>query len=327
MKFIFKNESRPDIAVGLTTSALRGAARFISHVLFPVWGTSEKGNSLTVAQRITNAVTTNRAQGADLSGIRVAAVSKSYTCSKIERRSVMDDEDIKNAGGEEPAIAAGALAAGRDVLLGVEALSAAAVFTDAAYAAASAIDAEAPFAAIAMQARAVKDYGDPVLVCSESWLTNFVSMRTVAAHLRLLYGDRAVLDVLSQTEAVMKSIGLVFGVKNILVGDDAAWAVANKTDAAAVVAVRPEAQTAPAMTVKAKPCFGLGPTFLPDPAAADAILEIDTVFLGTEKDNAVDATAWFTPLVLNAAGRGLVKLPADLNPPIRVETTNQVGEA
>jgi len=86
--------------------------------------------------------------------------------------------------------------------------------------------------------------------------------------------------------------------------------VSGKTDAAAVVAIRPEAAANPIGTVKAQPSYGIGPMFLPDPANPETFLEIDTAFVPTTKVNAVDATAYYKPTVINSDGHKLVKLPA-----------------
>lgn len=322
---MFRNETRADIAVGLTLSALRGAARFIGHRIFATWGTTETGGTVSVAQNLTGTATVGRAHNATLTGTQVAGVDITYAGIKIEDRATLDEKDVKNHGGEDKAILAGARTAVRGAMLKTEARAAAKVFTAARYAAAATIDAKAPWKALAVAAQAVKDFGDPVLVCCESWLNDFLSIPMVGLKLRGQFGEQIMMEIVSNTERAMQALGIAFGVKYTLIGDDRAWKLAGMTDAAAVVAVRAEQQTDPLGIAKELPCYGLGPTFLPDVAASDSPFQVDTGYLVSSKVNVVDVTTYFTPVECNAAGAVLVKLPAELAPAIDVNIVS--GEA
>lgn len=315
---MFRNETRPDVAVGLTLTALRGAARYIGHLIFPTWGTTETGGTVSVAQNLVGSATEGRAHNATLTGTQVAAADITYDGVKIEDRATLDEKDVKNHGGEEKAIVAGARTAGRGAMFKTEARAAAAVFTAARYAAAGSIDAKAPWKALAVAAQAVKDFGEPVLVCSETWLNNFLTIPMVGLKLRGQFGEQIMMEIVSNTERAMQALGIAFGVKYTLIGDDRAWKITGKEDAAAVVAVRREQQADPLGIAKELPCYGLGPTFLPDTAAADAPFSVDTGYLVGSKTNVVDVTTYFTPVECNASGAVLVKLPAELTPALDV---------
>lgn len=307
---VLKNETRPDIALELKRDVLLGGTSFISPILFPVATVTETANAISVAQIVTGTATVNRTHGDTLTGAHKVSKKVSYDLQKIEDRTTLDETDVKTHGGEDNAIKAAALVSGRTVLMSMEVASAAIVFSTAKYNAAQALTTDAPWKGIADAARSVKRFGQPYLVCSESWLTNFVSIPKVADQLLAIFGDRIIGDLLAGVETAMNSVGLVFGVKGILVGEDDAWVVAGKEDAAAIVAIRPESQGNPIATAKALPSYGIGPTFLPDPANADTLIQIITGWNTSNNTNVVDALAFYEPLVCNAAGCILVKLPA-----------------
>ena len=157
----------------------------------------------------------------------------------------------------------------------------------------------------------MKHYGEPVLVASETWLRNFVKLPKVVETLRALYGD-GWFKYIADLSNVNDAIGQAFGVKRVLIGDDDFWAVENRTDAAAVVALRPNEMAAGVVqTVKAVPCYGFAPTFLPESSAGlDEPFSVSTVFRDATRDNAVDVTLDAVPKEINAAAAKLVKLPA-----------------
>ena len=308
---MFKNEQRADIAVGLVRKTLAGAARFISHIIFPSASVAEIGGSIACAQNLTATGVTNRAAGTTLSGTHNVHVDVSYTCVKHEARSFVDAADIKNHKGEEPAIAATAKVAAYGAIKKYEDVAAALIINATNYAAALGININAPFAALATAAVSVKKFGVPYLVCSEYWLNEFVSSPIVAAHLIKLYGDRIIQDVQTGVEAALTSVGIAWGVKGIIIGDDDFWKVSGYEDAAAVIALRPNDMITDVIsTVKALPCFGFAPTFLPEGSTEDAPFQIDTVYLPGSKEDCVDATIYAVPKIINAGGFKLVKLPA-----------------
>lgn len=320
---MFKNESRPDIAVGLVRKTLSGAVRFVSHVLFPPAPVAERGGTISCAQNLTATGVTNRSAGTSLSGTHNAHVDISYTCAKHEARAYVDDTDIKNHKGEEPAIAATAKVAAYGAIKKYEDVSAALLINATNYAAALPININAPFAALATAAVSVKKFGAPYLVCSEYWINEFVSSPIVSAHLIKLYGDRIIQDVQTGIESALKAVGIAWGVKGIIIGDDDFWKVSGLEDAAVVVALRPNDMTADVIsTIKALPCFGFAPTFLPEGSTEQAPLQIDTVYLSDPKSNAVDATLYAVPKIINAGGFKLVKLPAAGMVTVTTPTTN-----
>lgn len=312
MSIIFRNESRPDIALGLVRSVLAGSVKLIGHILFPPFTTTEKSGSITVAQRVTGTATTNRAAGATLTGQHVSNKPVNYTCNKYEQRSYVTDEDIKEMGGEDAAIGAMAMVSGYSVINKSESAAAALVINATTYGSAVAININAPFAAITTAAIAVKKFGVPMLFCSEYWLNELVSSPIVAAALLKLYGDKIIQDVQTGLPTALKAVGSLFGVSEIVVGDNDFWKVTSYEDAAAVVAIRPEMAGMNARAViKALPTFGFQPTFLPaDDASVDKPFEVDTVYETGSKSNAVDATIHSIPVVANSAALQIVKLPA-----------------
>lgn len=309
--FIIPTENRPDLAVGLTRSTLPGAAQFIAPKLFPAFRVAEKGGKIACAQRVVATGTKNREAGAALASQRVANFDVEYATDTYEGSAYLTDRDIKDHGGIDPAINAAKISAAYGAVKLYEKDAAALVFSSARYTNAATIEADAPFDAFAGAALAVKHYGEPVLVASETWLRNFVKLPKVVETLRALYGD-GWFKYIADLSNVNDAIGQAFGVKRVLIGDDDFWAVENRTDAAAVVALRPNEMAAGVVqTVKAVPCYGFAPTFLPESSAGlDEPFSVSTVFRDATRDNAVDVTLDAVPKEINAAAAKLVKLPA-----------------
>lgn len=317
--FIIPTENRPDLAVGLTRSTLPGVAQFIAPKLFPAFRVAEKGGKISCAQRVVATGTKNREAGSALTSQRVANFDVEYATDTYEGSAYLTDRDIKDHGGIDPAINAAKIAAAYAAVKLYEKDAAALVFSSARYTAATTIDADAPFDAFAGAALAVKHYGEPVLVASETWLRNFVKLPKVVETLRALYGD-GWFKYIADLSNVNDAIGQAFGVKRVLIGDDDFWAVAggsgasayDYSNAAAVVALRPNEMAAGVVqTVKAVPCYGFAPTFLPESSAGlDEPFSVSTVFRDATRDNAVDVTLDAVPKEINAAAAKLVKLPA-----------------
>lgn len=310
-------EYRPDLAVGIEFNTLGGAAKFLAPRLFPRFAVREMGGTIAAAQVIEQNGTKNRTAGQALTGYRVASVDVTFACDHLEGRALLSDKDIKQHGSVDAAVKAGAVVAGWQAAGLFEKEAAATLFTSTRYAAATAIDASAPFEALMKGATDVKKYGEPSLVCSESWLTAFVKNPVVADVLVDLYGHRIIAGVLSGAEDALLAVGAAFSIKRILVGDDAFWAVGAGTgtdysDAAAVVGLREEAMRMdPVLTAKALPCYGFAPTFLPDAESSlEFPFEVMTGYLDSTKDSYVDATLYADVCEANAAAAKLVKLPA-----------------
>lgn len=310
----FEQANRPDIAVALSLKALRGAAKYICHRIFPTVVVSEKGSTVSLAKSIIGSATVNRAFGARLTGTRVEPIDITYSTAAIEDRAEFSESDIKDAGGEEAAIASGANSAGLGVILNQEATAADKVISSIRYSAAETLDPNRPWDKIIEAAIAVKYYGDPVLVASESWFNNFVLNRLVGLHLRGIYGEQIMAEIVSNPERVLKTIGVQFGVKEILIGEDAAWQVSGREDAAAVVAIRRDLVGNPLINAKRFPVYGLGFTFLPDPAQPDAPFEIETAYDPGPKLSLVDATSHYAPTEVNPEGAVAIRIPADFDP-------------
>lgn len=317
MGYIISTENRPDLAVGLSQKTLGGAAQMLAPLIFPRFRVAERGGTIACAKVVTGNGTKNRSKGTSLTGSRAEAADISYSVAKYEGRSPIDDADIKDHGGPDAAIACAARVAGYQAIKVVEADAAAVVFTSTRYAAAGSISTTAPFAALMAAAKSVKKYGDPTLVCSESWLNAFVSIPAVADVLVDLYGHNIIAGVIAGAEDAMKAVGAAFGVKRILVGDDDFWAVGaggdtDYSDAAAVIGLRPDDFAVdPVGTLKSLPCYGFSPTFLPEAdSTMDTPFEVMTSYDAANKDSYVDATLHAVPKEANAAGAVLVKLPA-----------------
>lgn len=310
-------ETRPDLAVGIEYDTLGGAAKFIAPRVFPRFRVSEYGGTVDCAQVVHGNGTKNRTAGNALTGTRNATTPITFSIDSYEERALISDKDIKQHGGVEPAVKGSAVVAAWGASKLYEGDAAATVFTAARYAAAAAIDSSAPFGALMDAAVAVKHYGEPSLVCSESWLNRFVKLPVVAEVLVDLYGHRVIGGVLSGAEDALLAVGSQFAVKRIIVGDDSFWAVGAGTgtdysDAAAVIGLREDAMMRdPWSTLKGVPCYGFAATFLPEEESTlECPFEITTGFLGGSRDNFVDATLYADICEANAAGAKLVKLPA-----------------
>ena len=305
---IFPNESRPDLAAGLTSKVLVGNTVYIAGQVAPAINVAERSGNFSAAQVVTGAAVTDREAGTALSSTRVSAKDISYTCAKIEGRAFVNETDIKNFGGALPATAGATRVAGLAVIKEIEKKTAAMTFTDARYAAAIVLDSTNPLSSLGIAAKKVKQYGKASLVASEAWMSEFIKMPSVVEVLRQFYGDKVFAALQNDVETISTGLGVVLGVSQILIGDDEFWNITGKTDAAAVVALRPEMQTDALMTAKALPVWAASMTFLPDAAKADEPFFVDTVYLADSKENAVDVTAFLQPKEINEGGCVLVKL-------------------
>lgn len=307
---VFANESRPDLGIGITLTALKGAAQYIAGRIFPAAQVAEKGGIVVAAQDVVSSgATVNRAITTSLGATHNTGKDVAYACKKYEDRAIVDDADIKNFGGDDAAISSSAEVAATGVIKAVETAAAALVINATTAADAVEIDDTKPFAALATASLAVKRYGQPVLVCSESWLNKFVALPNVSDKLLRMFGDGIITSLFSQTDAALRSVGIAWGVSSIMIGDDNYWQVENYEDYAAVVALRDMGGNAMA-TVKREPCFGFAPTFLPDDSTLDAPFGIRTVFLSDTAANAVDATLYTDLKIINGGGSQLVKFAA-----------------
>lgn len=317
--FILPNETRPDLAVGLSRKALAGAVQFLSPILFPAVVVGEHGGQLSVAKRITGNAVVGRTRGTAMTATAIEAKDVTYAVTTIEGRDTLRDRDVKDAGGLDAALVVASKSAGFDVIKAVEKRAAAKVFTATRYAVATSIVAATPFDALAKAARAVKYYGMPTLVCTETWLEEFVKIDAVVTTLKALFGDGWFKQI-ADLSNVTKAVGHAFSVDSVLIGDDEFWAVAGGTgasaydysDAAAVVALRPDMMGANAVnTLKKMPTYGCMPLFLPDGApSADNPFSVSTGYDTSIKENFVDVDVQAEFVEANGEAVKLVKLPA-----------------
>ena len=320
--FILPNETRPDLAVGLSSKTLAGAVKFLAPILFPAVTVGEHGGQISVAKRITGNAVVGRSRGTAMTATQIEAKDVSFAVTSIEGRDTLRDRDIKDAGGLDAALVLASRSAGFDVIKAVEKKAAAKVFTATRYAAASSIAAATPFDALAKAARAVKYYGTPTLVCHETWLEEFVKIDAVVDTLKKLFGDGWFKQITDLTN-VTKAVGHAFAVDAVLIGDDEFWRVSggtgggayDYTDAAAVVALRPEMMGAnPVNTLKKMPTYGFMPLFLPDGApSADNPFSVSVGYDTGIKENFVDVDIQADFVEANGEAVKLVKLPAAEN--------------
>ena len=313
-KYILPNEPRADIAAAVKGTLMGGAAKHIAPRLFPVVKTGQRDGSWYLSQFVNPGVTTGRSYGNALTGTHKANAKKTWSTSSHENRVCLTDADIEDMGGLDPAVLASAEEGVRAIALKLDNLAYLAVKTAASTPAD--LNPAAPFKAIADAARAVKRYGDPWLVCGESWLNTYVANENVALHLRGLYGDRIFLDITTGVESVLNAVGVAFGVKGIIVGDDDAFTyLSNPADTTSgavdatngfVVALR-DMGASPLATAKVQPVFGLMPIFVP---GDEGEVQVETSYDSSTRVNNVDTVVWATALTVNAGAAKAVAIPA-----------------
>ena len=306
----FNSEKRADIAVSIEAQALAGASKFVAKYIFPQFSVTEAGGTISFAKVNKGTGSKNRENGKALNGSYVSPVQISYTVAMYEDRARLTDKDVAGYANDDAAIISGAMSAAYGVIAKVEKDAADTVFTTERYSAALAITADDPFGAMMNAATAVKRFGTPTLVCSESWLAKFVAIEGVRKVLSDLYGHQIIRDVINAIPEAVKACGAVFGVQKIIIGDDSFWSVAEKTDAAAVIGIREELGNDPRTMAKTFPAFGVAPTLIPDGGDLSHPLEVETGYDPSTKDNLVDCQLGTAITVINADGAVLVKLPA-----------------
>ena len=309
-KYILPNESRPDIAAALKDKLIGGAAKHVAPRLFPIVKAGQRDGSWYLAELVDASVVSGRSYGNSLSGTHKANAKKTWSTTSQETRICLTDADIEDMGGIDTAVLASAEGCVRPLALKLDNLAYLAVKTAASTPAQ--LSPLAPFAAIATAAVKVKRYGEPHLVCSESWLNAYVANTVVALHLRGLYGDRIIQDITTGVDKALMAAGIAFGVKGIILADDLAFGTTadstSTTDAtnAFVVALR-DMGANPLITAKTQPVFGLMPVFVP---GDEGEIQVDTSFDSDSKVNNVDATVWAAALTVNAGAAKAVAIPA-----------------
>ena len=306
MAYIIPTENRPDLAVGLSVKALSGAATFIAPKIFPALRVSEKTGTITAAKVVRGTATKNRTAGAALAGTRVDAIPVTWTVNRYEGRDWLDDTDIRDAGGIENAVASAVRGAGYDAIKLYE-KDAFDALSNPGDGGNDGIDLTADggdvFSGLAKAAQAVKDYGKPTLVCSESFLIKFAAIPAVRETLVSLFGHGYFREI-HNIGPVSAAVGSAFGISDILVGDDEFWnlTAAGKTYGF-VAALRPGEMGADVRaTVKRLPSLGFAPTYLPENGSLDEPFAVSTVFLGDTKRNAVDVDLFAAPVIVNPKG-------------------------
>ena len=312
---IVNNENRPDLAVGLSKKALAGAATMIAPTIFPSFPVAEKTGTITCAKVIQGGGTKSRTKGQALSGTRVEAESVTYTCNSYEGRDILAAEDVKDAGGLDNALQAGARGAGYDAIYLLETDAKAAL--ESAFSAASGtaitVASGAPFDALFEAGQDVKYYGKPLLVASESFMRKFVSLPKVSETLTDLFGHGWFKDIHDLGNG-NKALGAAFGVDAVVIGEDATWetrgvSAASGDQYAYVVGYREEAQTDARSVVKRLPSLGFMPTYLPEEnSTMDEPFAVSTVYLPDVKDSAVDVDLYAVPKVANNKAVAKVKI-------------------
>ncbi len=297
---IIENQNRPDIAAGLDKQAIAGAATLITPKIFPSVVVGEKAGKLYAAKVITGGGQKNRTKGNAVSAARVEAVETNYSVDSYEGRDIFGDEDIKDAGGVENAIVAGARGAAYDAFKlyetdGWTTLSGA--FAGNSYDPVE-ITTSAAFANLAEAADKVKRYGKPLLVCSETFIRDFVKIPDVRETLTTLYAHDWFKDI-RDLGTVNPGLGLALGVDSVLIGDDT-MLPAEAASAAYVVGYREEAKEDARNVIKRLPSLGYTAQFLPEEnSTVDQPFAVSQGYLPTTKDCFVDVDYWAQPVVAN----------------------------
>ena len=315
---IVNNENRPDLAVGLSKKALAGASQMIAPIIFPQFTVAEKTGTIAAAQVITGGGQKNRTKGTAVTATRVESIPVTYTVNSYEGRDILSDVDVKDAGGLDNALQAGAKGAGYDAIKLLEQDAKAAL--DTAFSAASGtyidVASAAPFDALFEAAEDVKNYGKPLLVASETFMRKFVALPKVNEVLVDLYGHGNFFRDIRDLGNVNKALGAAFAVDAVLIGDDQFWQThgvgsASADELAYVVGYREEAQTDARNVVKRLPSLGFMPTYLPEEnSTMDEPFAVSTVYLPDVKDSAVDVDLYAVPKVANNKAVAMVRIAA-----------------
>lgn len=308
---IVANENRPDLAAGLDKNTIAGAATLVGPQIFPPMIVGEKTSTIQVAKVNRGGGVKNRTKGQNLAGVRVESVPMTYTVNSYEGRDILSDGDVRDCGGLDNALAAGARGAAWDAFKLYEtdchdAVSGAFADSGNTYSAHE-IASAAPFDALAQAAQEVKDYGKPYLVCSETFIREFVKFPKVQEVLTDLFAHNWFKDI-REVGVVNQALGLAFGTDAVIIGDDNFWV---DTDAAYVVAVREEAKTDPRNVLKRLPSLGATIQTLPEEnSTPEQPFQVSTVYLAEQKDSAVDVDYFAVPKVANVKAVAKVTLPA-----------------
>ncbi len=195
---------------------------YIGQRIYPVLGVAEKGGEISYQTVPSDqSAEINRSRGTALGREFVAEGSDSYTAVSIERRFSVDWKDVKAMRGIENADKQGGIMAKRSVLRELEDRQADELFTG------SATDASgSPLRAIMEGLPDIKRYsGKTAMVLSYSawmWLIQHPDIdNALQRHPWILQGEQAALSV--QRVVVRNMLQNIYGIEEILVGDDDHW--------------------------------------------------------------------------------------------------------
>lgn len=302
MSVIFRNESRRDLAEAIRTDY---TCDYLFPKVFPAINVYEEAGKIAVATKLGVTGDTNRSYDTDLTVNHYGNTPVDFAVNSYEARVGVTDSDLKLKGDDLDIIQPELANAAAEAAVGDMEIAAAAALNTAAESSVT-LTTTAPLAGIAEAAYKVAPYGQPTLICSQSFLTSLISQPAFSEPILKLFGEGVITGLIGGAEAVMQSVGGWMGLPGgILVGKDIYWKEAFDASSPEaypgfVVGLRPEMRD-PARaywTAKAKPAFGATLTFLPRDTEGTPWF-VDTVYLPGSKLNCVDVGIKAVPKVFN----------------------------
>lgn len=291
--------ARPDLAE-IEVNAPEG---YIGHILFPRCNSMEKTGDIYYKTVTADAAAqTGRSSGSAPTRTLLTDSTDSFTAAEVIKRYSIDRNEVKQMGGIEAADRLGGKAAKRSVLRAIEDAHAAALFDASSYSSAEDITGNIIFK-IRDAVRSVKRYaGETALVLPWGTFEYLIQQTEVTNKLAFNgFNFQNPSQVLSIDESVIRAmLGGLFGIRQVLIGDDDHWSISGQEDQLAVTKLPP----ADEFSHKLDPVLGKTFHYLPD--GEDFYVESE--YDGDVKVNNYDAFAWYQVKELNSSAKVVMKL-------------------
>jgi hypothetical protein len=328
---------RPEV-VAAVLDRINAPINFIGRRFFPVIPIADKTGVLYYMSLVADALAEVRSdQYATVTAGTMGEDSANFTATEKVKSYSIPEAREKGYGGIDAADRIGVTAACRSVRRKHETDASAKVITAARYNAGTYLTDGQVLRGMQTVALSVgRYYGKTVLAGSTTFFQNFVMASDVSAKIASLVGNgfdpKKFADAVEGQPSVALAILRAFlPFDEVLVGDDAFWALSGKTDAG-IIARLPSVEDAAdpermEMAMRENAVYGVGPWYLPDPASREILFQCRSYFDDSNDCNIYKAKGFFDLLELNASAAKIVKFtpPAVSTTTTSTTTTTTAG--
>jgi hypothetical protein len=326
---------RPEV-VAAVLPKINAPTGFIGHRFFPVIPIADKTGTLYYQSLAADSLAAVRSdQYATVTAGTLAEDSSAFTATEKVKAYSIPEAREKGYGGIDATDRIGVTAACRSVRRKHETDAAAKVITTARYNDGTYLTDGQVLRGLQTAALAVgRYYGRTVLAGSTTFFQNFVMATDVSAKIASLVGNgfnpQQFADAVAGQPSVALAILRAFlPFDEVLVGDNEFWAASGKTDAGVICRLPAIEDVADPermeMAMRENAVYGVGPWYLPDPAAREILFQCRSYFDDSNDCNIYKAKGWYDLLELNAGAAKIVKFTPPAVSTTTTTTTTTAG--